>query len=629
MNYMSEFITRVIAELDLSNAEAKMNSFMNKKHNIDIDVNIKGMDKFDGGAFAQQAAKAGQKAGKSFSESMSSQIRNIQNSMNNFKFDASLAKMNSQLSKFSGQSNGGVLQATKALESYKHAYEDLKRLKGDDGTFNMDDAGVVASFNKMTTASEKFKNAMTIVNAETSKTASSTAKLTAANQITTWANNNTRAIKIYKDALDDLTTRAKNATTVGELQTVKQEFREIQTEAAKLGKTGNSWTTEFGRAFSQIGQFVGIYGGIQKGIQTTKQMVTEVIKIDTAMTNLKKVTDETNASYSNFLSNSGKTAKSLGADVSSYITQTSEWAKLGFGLKSSEQLSKTSMIYSNVGEVDDKTAVGDLVTAMKAFNIEADNSLQIVDSLNALSNKYAVSAAGLGEGLKNSASALSMQGNSLEQVLAMLTGGGEITQSPGELGNALKVVSFRLASMKGKLSEIGEEYENINSVSKNQTEIYNMTKGQVNILDEQNGKLKNTYTILEEVAGAWDSINNLERSELAELMFGKNRANEGLAVIQGFQSGQVQKALADALNSEGSAQAEQDKWMNSLEAKINSFKAAFQELSSATLDSDFLKGAVDGATALLEVLTQIVSVGGGIPAILAGIGGFKLFKNLD
>ena len=92
-----------------------------------------------------------------------------------------------------------------------------------------------------------------------------------------------------------------------------------------------------------------------------------------------------------------------------------------------------------------------------------------MDSLNALGNQFAVSSADLGEGLKNSASSMAVAGNDINQTLAILTGGGEITQNVGELGNALRVVSMRIRGMKGELQDIGEEYEDIESISKIQS----------------------------------------------------------------------------------------------------------------------------------------------------------------
>lgn len=112
--------------------------------------------------------------------------------------------------------------------------------------------------------------------------------------------------------------------------------------------------------------------------------------------------------------------------------------KVRLSLDDSEKLSKLSSIYANVGEVSDDTAVSDMVTAMKAYNIKANNAQSIIDSLNILGNNYATSSADLGEGLSNSASSLAVSGNDINQSLAMLTGMAEITQSAPEAGNALK-----------------------------------------------------------------------------------------------------------------------------------------------------------------------------------------------
>lgn len=203
--------------------------------------------------------------------------------------------------------------------------------------------------------------------------------------------------------------------------------------------------TDAKRAFGQIAQFATMYGIIQRAImEFPRQVVSAVTEVDTAMTNLYKVTDETASRYESFLGSSGSVAKSLGRSMSSYITQVSEWSKLGYNFNESQELAKTSSIYANVGEVSDATAVSDMITAMKAYNIEANESVSIIDRLNILGNQFATSSSSLGEGLSNSASALAEAGNDIDQSLAMLTGMSEITQSASESGNALKIMSMRV-----------------------------------------------------------------------------------------------------------------------------------------------------------------------------------------
>ena len=51
----------------------------------------------------------------------------------------------------------------------------------------------------------------------------------------------------------------------------------------------------------------------------------------------------------------------------------------------------------------------------------------------------------------------------------------------------------------------------------------------------------------------------------------------------------ARNALETSLNSSGSAMKEHEKWSQSLEAQLLKLKAAWQGLSQAFLNSDFLK----------------------------------------
>lgn len=454
-------------------------------------------------------------------------------------------------------------------------------------------------------------------------------KINFSNQIQAWRRVNSAAEKEFGGTLDELLIKLQTIDNKADFGNLQKEFRNVKSSADALGVTGKSLGDTFSASGRKFLEWILATGSVMSVFQLIKNMVSNVIELDTAMTNLYKVTDETDSKYRNFLKNANKDAQELGRSVSSLVEQSANWAKLGFSIDQSAKLAKTSSIYANVGEVDDSTSVSDLVTAMKAFNITASDSIKIVDIYNKLGNEFAVSSKDIGEGVKNSASALALQGNTIEQTVAMLTGGGEITQEVGELGNMLKVASLRLASMKGQLEDIGEEYEDINSISKNQTQIYNMTKGQVDILDEQNGKLKSTYQILEEVSKAWKDVNELDKSSLLELMFGKQRANQGAAILTAFQSGQIQKALAASLNADGSAQQEQDRWIESIDAKIQKFTASFQTLSSTVVNSDALKILIDSGTILNDVLNSIIQSLGLFPTAISAIGIGAFVKNFQ
>lgn len=554
-------------------------------------------------------------------EETAKQISKIQDNVFNGSYNAKSSSMTSKLSPYVNQNSDLLKTAREQAKLYDDTLKQLSDHFDSNKAFKLNDDEVVRSFGTMDAAAKKFENTMTQVQNTQSKDLGLGVAERSANSVKAYYEANSNALKKYGAELKDLENRYRSIKTVEEKATLDNEFKNLKSQISAEGLTGKSLWDDIKRAFSQISQFTGIYALTSQLQQVPQQMIKAVYDVDTAMTNLYKVTEETDAKYQNFLSDAGDKAQDLGRDMSSLITQTSEWAKLGFSLDEAANLSEVSSIYANVAEVDDATAVSDLVTAMKAFNIEASDSIEIADSLNALGNKFATSSADLGEGLSKSASAMKTAGSDMHETLAMLTGGAEITQSAGEFGNFLKVASMRIRGMKGELEQLGEEVdESVDSISKVQTQILNLTHGQVNIFDSA-GEFRDYYKIMEDIASIHDDLSSTEQATLDEILFGKQRANQGAALIQAFQSGQIQKALLASQQSAGSAQEEQDRWMESMEAKIGKFQAAFQQLSSNIISSDFLKAFVNAGTDALNIVNSLTESFGGLNTVIGVAGG--------
>lgn len=442
--------------------------------------------------------------------------------------------------------------------------------------------------------------------------------------------NNTKVTEAVKNEWQGYVNRLSSGSDIAvkEINDINTRLKETESNMRSMGKLGLSWTDKLKQAWEKFGGWGFATGSMMTLINQLRKIPQEVYEIDTAMTNLYKVTDETSSKYNQFLDSASNSAHELGRSISSLVEQTANWAKLGFSLDEAEQLAKISSIYANVGEVDNDTAVSDMVTAMKSFNIEASDSITIVDKLNKLGNEYATSAAALGDGLSRSASAMATSGTDINKTLAMLTGGTEITQNASEFGNFLKIGSMRIRGMKGDLEELGEEVdETVDSISKVQTQILNRTGGKVNIFDDI-GNFRDYYDIMKDISEVYNELSDPDKADLTEILFGKQRGNQGAALIQAFQSGRIQKALEATMSAEGSAMQEQERWMESLEAKTQQFEAAFQSLSTTVLDSDLLKWFVDFGTGTVSTLDTIIDKFGSLNAMTTIGGGIAGAKGL-
>lgn len=393
---------------------------------------------------------------------------------------------------------------------------------------------------------------------------------------------------------------AGNADKVNELTTA---FKNFEQKARAAGLTSNKFFVDMG---SQLKMVLNRYISLYAVIGYIRKMVENVKNLDEAMINLRRVTDETESGYIEFLEKANKQATELKVTTSELVQQTYQWSKLGYELDDALALSKASTIFSKVADITEEQSLKNLITILKAYGIEAKNVMDIVDKLDNINNKYAVDAAGLGDGLERSASALAMTGNSLEKSIAMLAGAGEITQNLENTGNALKVMSLRLQNMKGKLEELEEPVDDLMEVSKVQTQILNLTHNQVDIFDKNTKEFRSTYDIIEDIANIWDSLNSTNRASLTEILFGKNRANIGLALIQSFQSGQTQEVLQDVTHSFGVATNEYNKMMEGIEAHSNALKGAVEQLSNTIFKKETVNGFINFAKGFVELLTLII-----------------------
>ena len=621
---------RISIDLDLASAEKQINSFISNIQNRQIQLNVSASN-MNLGNIQKQIQNVTKQISSNISNSFGQTINStkITDNLSNGTYDARLSTMRKQLSAFSGQSTANLKKATTALNDYQDALSNIQKHYDKSDPFQLGTDELEKNISRIKQASDTFKNAMTQVKNESSATLSVGVATKASNDVVTYMNNNTKAVKKYGTELQDLAEKYKQVQTVGEKLALDKQFSQLKSQISSEGLSGKSWWDDTKRGLMQIGQFAGIYGLLQNTVmELPGKMVDAVKDVDSAMTNLYKVTDETTAKYKEFQDSAGNTAKTLGRDMSSYIEQTANWSKLGYNFKDSQELAKVSSIYANVGEVDDETAVSDMVTAMKAFNLQASDAVNIIDQLNILGNSFATSSKDLGAGLSKSASSLAAAGNDIQHSLAMITGMSEITQSSVESANALRILSMRVRGYDEETESYSNDVEVLNGKIADLTKTAETPGGIILFTDDTKQTYKDTYEFMAQISKIYDKLSDKNQAELLEVLAGKNRGNQIAALLQAFKSGQVQKAYETALNSEGSAQQEQDRWLDSIEAKQQQLQASFQSFANTFLSSDLFKGLLDAGSNFLELLTQIIDKFGSISTLIAGLGAAKTLKSV-
>jgi len=419
--------------------------------------------------------------------------------------------------------------------------------------------------------------------------------------------------------------------------TVKEADGTIRRYAASLNAAKTAIVTTYegvGKETSLLGELFGglkrkmkelwTYAaarlGVDELIQAIRTGIQYVREIDSALTELKKVTNETDATYSRFLQNMSKTASVVGSTVKDLTTMAAEWSRLGYSLEESAELAKNTAILLNVSEFTDATQASEaLISTMQAFQYTADESGHVVDILNEVGNNYAVSSDGIATALKDSASALMEGGNNLEQATALVAAANRVVQDPNSVGSALRTISLRLRGTSVEvLEEMGEATDGVvESTSKLQEKLKALTG--VDILTNT-GAYKDTYTILKEIGSVWQDLGSLDQAAALELMAGKNRANTLSAILNNMSD--LEGAYESAMSANGSAIRENETYLDSIEGKISKFNNAVQTMWMNFMNDDAVKWIVDLGTATIKLINTLKLV----PTAAAGLTAIKTFS---
>lgn len=421
----------------------------------------------------------------------------------------------------------------------------------------------------------------------------------------------TFSVKTGKNEMTDMAVSANQLTNAFSM--LNNGARYVPTGMEAFLDSVGGKLQEVGRYILSFGSFYRIWGEIQKG-------VTYVREIDSALTELKKVTDETDETYAQFLKTMSQTGAEVGATVKDLTNMAASWARLGYSIQEAGELARSTAVLLNVSEFTDaETASEALISTMQAYGYAAEDSMHVVDVLNEVGNNFAVSSDGIATALQDSASSLMAAGNSLEQSVAMVAAANKVLQDPNSVGSALRTISLRIRGTKvSVLEEMGEETDGVvESISKLQSKVKALSG--VDILTDT-GAYKDTYTIIKEIAQVWDEMNDIDRAALLELLAGKNRSNAMAAMLTNLED--LEGAYESAMKAQGSAEAENEKYMNSIQGKIDQFNNALQTMWSSELDSGFVKGIVSIGTWLVKLIDTL----GLFPSILATIGTVKLGK---
>lgn len=655
---MSDFRVRIVAELDTSKIPSSIKKIEKEKIVLNnFTLNTKGLgtkiqQALNGQKFtlnltnvkvdnlstqiAGQMRNAGNQAGQQFSQSM---LNKINSQINNGGIDASIAKVTQKFNQLNAAvdnmgSGSNTTSLRDKLKSLENEFRTLHTLQKEFTKGNMSEGELVSKYEKFNSTLLKIKNSMTVVSAETKQFASAMEVATLRNKMESWLNNNTKAAKVYGTQIQNCINKLDHLSAQGNVFTadanqIAADFKRVDMAAESAGLKGKSFGSSISGAFKSITRYVGVSTLIYSAFNAIKSGVQDVVSLDTALVDLQKTTDATSNQLKEFYFSANDTAKQLGATTEEVIQAAADWSRLGYSIKDAQTMAKVSSIFSSISpDIDIEKATDGLVSAMKAFNIEADDALDgIASKINAIGNSQAVSNGDIVEFLTRSSSAMKEANNTLEETIALGTAATEITRDAASVGNALKTVSMRI---RGYDEETGEF---IDGVAELEGDIADLTKSAEHPLgvslfkDDAKTEFKSTTELLRDISDVYDELTDKQQAGLLEKLAGKRQGQIVAAILNNFSA--VENSLETMTNSAGSAMNEMNIIEQSLEFKLNALKETAVGVFQNLFQTDEMGAVIDILTDLLEIFDSLTENLGLFGTALVGIGITAFIKNFD
>lgn len=460
--------------------------------------------------------------------------------------------------------------------------------------------------------------------------------------ITKYLNKFTGISKQAKYELNGLLEQLQSGDPSVNVKKIHERFLELTVAERNAGREARNLFDIFKdkKIYSFLGQAASMFSFYdlinvgREGFQTIREL-------DTALTEMKKVSDETTQSLKNYQTTTFDVGDAVGATAKTIQDSTADWLRLGESINEAAESAKVSNILLNVSEFESIDEATESLVAMSQAYSEL-GKMDIIDVLNNIGNNYSIATDGLATALQKSASALKTANNDLNSAVALATAGNAVVQDPDSVGAGIRTISLRLVgteAAKQELESIGEETDDvITTTSKLRDTILSATAAATNDgkgfdIFDSNGNYKSTYEIMQGLADLYDDIvakdkelgtNNLNL--LLETIAGKNRSNIAASILQNGEM--LRSVYQDAQNSSGSAQKELDSYLDSIDGRMTQLENRAQEFWFKVIDSDTIKNGITLLTDFLELGTNIVDTFGVLPTVMAGVGAGLSIKNV-
>ena len=373
---------------------------------------------------------------------------------------------------------------------------------------------------------------------------------------------------------------------------------------------------------SRLLDFFGINNAINLFQRAIRDAYDTVRELDAAMTETAVVTDFSVSDMWDQLPRYTEEANKLGATtLGAYETMTLYYQQ---GLEANEAfaLGTETMKMARIANMEYADATEMMTAAIRGFNMALNetSAQRVNDVYSELAAITAADTEQIATAMTKTASIADSANMEFETTAALLSQIIETTQeAPETAGTAMKTIIARFTEVKqlfsqGQLTGKDSEGEAIN-INKIDEALKSVGMSLQGFLRGEEG----IDDIFLELASKWDTLDLSTQRYIATMAAGSRQQSRFIAMMSDYE--RTMELVSAANNSAGASQRQFDKTLDSLEAKLNKLKNAWDQFTMGLANNSLIKAGVDTLTTILTLANNLTKVfGGGLLGSIVKVG---------
>lgn len=415
--------------------------------------------------------------------------------------------------------------------------------------------------------------------------------------------------ELYQKIVD--IANATNSTVT----TVKNEEKKKSTDytpasttesAIDINTTAKNNSSSLGKAFKQFSLYAIALKTIKKA---AKEAMSTIKELDKSLTEQAMVTGKTREQTYQLLSSYQRLAAQTGSTTKEIADLATQFMRQGKTTQDSLVLTEAAMSAAKVAGISASDSINYLTTALNGFQLSANDAMSVSDKFAAIAANAATSYDEIAIALSKVASQANLAGMSIDYTTALLAKGLETTrEAPETIGTALKTIIARMR----ELSDYGETLGGDTDINNVESQL-----AYVGIaLRNNNGELRSTEEVLDELGRKWDTLNSNQQAAVAKALAGTRQQSRLIAMMSDYE--RVVELQQIAERSSGATLSQMETYLEGMDAALNKVSIAWESIITSITNNELIISLVDTGAFLLQVVNGIFqNIGLSLPIFIA------------